>query len=202
MKKITQFNVWLLKAWPFIAIITIAYIHHKILGLVQPDSAELINKFVSSLTQIIGGLIVLYSINSNLGLFKQNNMLLLFLNWLKSFPLFRTIEPISGNGNFTEPCPEISSEVHTGKVCKSLEEKVEEAQRQIDELRNLLYRKENEILTSIRTTELNLKELIYKNQNDINSLNGIVIKTTIGGVNAQIFGVLLVVYGAIFPLLF
>jgi hypothetical protein len=202
MKQITQFNVWLLKAWPFIAIITIAYIHYKILGLVQPDSAELINKFVSSLTQIIGGLIVLYSINSNLGLFQQNNMLLSFLNWLKSFPFFRTIEPRSCNGNYTTPCPEISSEVHMGKVCKSLEEKVEEAQRQIDKLRALLYRKENEILTSIRTTELNLKELIYKNQNDINNLNGIVIKTTIGGVNAQIFGVLLVVYGAIFPLLF
>lgn len=193
---------WLSKAWPFIAIILFASVHYNILRIVPLDTFKIINKYVSSFAQIIGGLIVLFSINSNLGLFEQNNLFQLFLNWIKSFPLFQKFEPISGHANFVMKAPSISSEGHTGVVCKTVEEKIEEAQRQINELRNILYRKESELLTQIRGTEQSLKELIYKNQNDINALNGLVRKTTIGGINTQIFGVLLVVYGAVVPLIF
>ncbi len=171
------------------------------LRLCPPDRVDSINEIVSSVTQIIGGLIILFTINSNLGLFKQNNLIALLFCWLKSFPLFRKIKPITGSVNGTMPVITGSGEGYTSRVCRTLEEKIEEALRQIDELKEIIYRKERELLAKIGTSETNLKKLIDKNQHNLNKLNNLVSKSAVGGINTQIFGVLLVLYGAIFPLL-
>lgn len=194
-----KFINWLSKAWPFILVTLLGALHYNAIKIVPNDKIELLNNTIASFTQVAGGLIVLSSINSNLGLFRQISLLSIFQRWLKSFPYFRRIEKITSSGHCEMPCFTVSSEGHTSNLCNTLEEKIVEAQRQIDELRDIVYRKERELLSKIYQIENNLKNEIYKNQNDIQELNDLVSKSTTGGINTQIFGVLLVVYGAIIP---
>jgi len=184
-----------------VAIIFIGIVHHNILKIFPLDKVDTINKFVSPLMQILGGVIILVNINSNLGLFKQDTLIPMFLNWLKLFPLFRKIRPVTGNINGILPPLSSCFEVHTSQVCKTIEEKVEENKRQIDELRKIVYREEKELLKKISKSESNLKTLIYKNQNRVNKIEKSINKYMVGGINTQIFGVFLVLYGAIFPLI-
>lgn len=201
MNQIKQFTIWLLKAWPFTAIFIIALIHREILKVCSSESAEILNRTMSAFMQISGGLLVLFTINANIGLFEKEGLGLIFINWLKSFPLFRNRKPNTCHVNDILPGFKISAESHSTRVCTTIEEKIEEAQRQIDELRNIVDRKERELLAKVGEVEKNLKKLIYKTQNGINALNGLLTKTTIGGISAQIFGVLLVIYGALIPLI-
>lgn len=201
MNQIKKLINWLLKAWPFIIVFCISLIHHKVLTLCLPDTAEKTNQVISAFMQIVGGLIVLSTINSNLGLFGKDSLLSKPLNWLKSFPLFRESKVVTGSAHITLPGLTCSAEGHSNRVCNTIEEKLEEAQRQIDEIRKILYRKESELLSKINEVEKKLLDPIYKNQNDINTLNGLLAKTTIGSLNTQVFGVLLVIYGAFSPLI-
>ncbi len=101
MNQIKKFITWLSKAWPFIAIIFTATVHFNILKVCRTVDVDTINQYISSFTQIIGGLIILFNINSNLGLFKPtfrtktHNMLKILI--LSSF-LWKKVEnkmPIS-----------------------------------------------------------------------------------------------------------
>lgn len=165
---------WLSKAWPFIIVTFLGALHYNAIKIVPNDNIEFLNKVIASFTQVAGGLIVLSSINANLGLFRQISLMCIFRGWLKSFPYFRRIENITGSGNCEMPCCTVSAEGHTSKRCNTLEEKIEEAQRQIDELRNILYRKERELLSKINQIDNTLKSEVYKNQNDIQKLNDLV----------------------------
>ena len=201
MNQIRKLVNWLLKAWPFIIVFCISVIHHKVLTLCLPDTAEKTNQAISAFMQIVGGLIVLSTINSNLGLFGKDSLLSKPVNWLKSFPLFRKSQGGIGSINGTLSGLTCSAEGHESRVFYTIEEKVEEAQRQIDEIRKILYRKESELLSKINEVGKKLLDPIDKNQNDINTLNGILAKTAIGSLNTQVFGVLLVIYGALSPLI-
>ena len=201
MNQIKRLINWLLKAWPFIIVFCISVIHHKVLTLCLPDTAEKTNQVISAFMQIVGGLIVLSTINSNLGLFGKDSLLSKPVKWLKSFPLFRKSKVVTGSAHITSPMVTCSAEGHSNRVCNTIEEKLEETQRQIDEIRKILYRKESELLSKINEVEKKLLDPIYKNQKDINTLNGLLAKTTLGSLNTQVFGVLLVIYGAFSPLI-
>lgn len=199
MDKTRQLLLWLSKLWPIIVVVLIGLCHYVAIQIVEKNSVDFINKSIASIAQIIGGLTVLVNINQNLGLFNRGNILLSALNFLQSFPFFPKDEPITGRGRIGTSLCQVYGEGHVGKPCTTLEEKINEAQRQIDELRELIYRKESKILSSIKEMDESLKELIYKNQNDINRLKGLVENNVIGGINVQFFGVLLVIYGAAIP---
>lgn len=191
---------WLARAWPFVMLILIASIHYNIINFIPHKNIEMVNKAISAVTQIFGGIIVLISINSNLGLFQSNNLLTLLKNWLKSFPYFKNHQVITCSVNMNAPASSNSGEGHVEQLCNTLEEKVEESMRQIKEIRQLVYRKERELSGQISSVENSLKYKIYENQNQIIQLNGLLSKTAIGGIDLQIFGVLLVIYGAVFPI--
>ncbi|BDD88190.1 hypothetical protein [Desulfofustis limnaeus] len=153
---------WLSKAWPFIIVTFFGTLHYNVIKFVPNDNIEFTNNVIASFTQVAGGLIVLSTINSNLGLFRQISLFSIFQNWVKSFPYFRKIEMITGSARCEMPCFTMSAEGNTSKPCNTLEEKIEEAQRQIKELRDLLYRKEHELLSRISQIDNNLKSEIYK----------------------------------------
>jgi hypothetical protein len=201
MNQLKIFVIWLLRAWPFIVISIIAIFHYEILKLCSQQGAIWFNKIMSAFTQVIGGLIVLSTVNAKLGLFKQKGLLIIFVDWLKSWPLFRHKTDISGQINVIGPMTTVSMEGHVSPKCNTIEEKIEEAMRQIDDLRRIVYRKESELLFKINETDNSLKQLIARTQEDVNKLNGLLTKSTVGGIKLQIFGVLLVIYGALFPLI-
>jgi len=59
----------------------------------------MVNKVTGTVLQVVGGLIVLYSVNANLGLFREQHFGNIIVGWFKSFPLFRKSVTISGTGS-------------------------------------------------------------------------------------------------------
>src|SRR3569623_26407 len=71
---------WLIRAWPVLALFPVFAIH--LLALRQfPEQASLVHKVAGMLLQLTGGLLILYSINDNLGLFRQKSLCTIIRDW-------------------------------------------------------------------------------------------------------------------------
>ncbi|NCD43248.1 MAG: hypothetical protein EOL88_14335 [Bacteroidia bacterium] len=188
---------WLLRAWPFIIISFIAFLHFIVINIISNGDVDFFNKIISSFVQVSGGLVVLSNINSNLGLFGKISLMEIFKCWIKSFPYFRSGKNIKADISCELPFSIISLDGSIVKSCNTLEEKIEDVQRQINELRDAFYIKENEMLKKISQIEYNLRIGICNNKCEIEKLNELVCKSSTGSINVQVFGVLLVVYGSV-----
>jgi hypothetical protein len=79
----------------------------------------------------------------------------------------------TSHGNSKLPKLTSAGESHERRKCNTLEEKIQEAMRQIEELRIILYRKERELLSRIYETDINIRQLINNVQADVDKLNGL-----------------------------
>jgi hypothetical protein len=159
-------------------------------------SNQTINKYLSFGLNISGGLLVIYSIDSNLGLFKKGNLLTLLNKWLKSFPMIKG-EPLVITA---QPC-NITYTAHPARIeltkpPESIEELYRYTQEQISLLRKDLKserRNRDEALNKI-TNEWSSKHTVLNKS--ISEINEQLKSVAIGGVKLQVFGVLLVTYGS------
>ncbi len=198
MKK--QTTIWFVQAWPFIAITVVALFHYYVISYFQEDTGEHINKLFSALMQIIGGLIVLFTINSNLGLFENKGLVAMAISWLRSCPLIKTDKPNIGTMSGELPISQMSAEGHTTSKYENIDEQLQELHKQLNEVRDLVYRKERELKSYIHDQTTELKKDISGNQIEIHKVKGLMHRTIVGGIQWQLFGVFLVIYGAVFPL--
>jgi hypothetical protein len=156
----------------------------------------LLNKLIGALLQLIGGLSILVGINQNLGTFRNHGLLTLVSNWFRSFPLFKkpTIVGFSASilGGAT-----IEAVGRVTKKCRTLEEEIEEMKRQIDDCRNLIYEKEKLQNQRLENLRKEMHSSISGVQVKVDKLSSQVEETTVGGVDLQIFGLILLGYGAI-----
>ena len=95
------------------AIFIIAFFHVKFLEYFPGERSEYINKSFIAILQVIGGLIVLYTINSNLGLFEQKDLAARAFSWLKSCPLFKKPESVTINGSLSPPSLSASGDFYS-----------------------------------------------------------------------------------------
>lgn len=80
---------WLKDGWPLFAFLSVVALHVACLS-VFASHGQCVNKVVGAGLQVLGALIVLASINSNLGLFRNHGLWARFSAWLRQFPgLFR-----------------------------------------------------------------------------------------------------------------
>jgi hypothetical protein len=198
MKK--QTTIWFVQAWPFIAITVVALFHYYVISYFQEDTGEYINKLFSALMQIIGGLIVLFTINSNLGLFENKGLVSMAISWFRSCPLIKTTKPNIGTMYGELPTLKMSAEGHTTSKYENIDEQLQELHKQLNEVRDLVYRKERELKSYIHDQATELKKNISGNQLEIYKVKGLMHRTIVGGIQWQLFGVFLVIYGAVFPL--
>lgn len=68
--------------------------HYLLLNIFLLD-ASLINQSVALLSQIVGGILIMLSINSNIDTLKQESLYILFNKYLKACPLFKQVEIIN-----------------------------------------------------------------------------------------------------------
>lgn len=192
---------WTLRAWPFLVTLLIIFVHQ--FTSTQPCyisltcwSNEAIDKYLSFSLNISGGLLVIYSIDSNLGVFKKGNLIVLFSNWLKSFPLIKR-KPITVTSDF---CISNSiahpARIDLTKPPETIEELYKYTQDQMALLRKDLKterRNRDEALSKMTNEWSSKHSAINKNVSEINDqLKAIAI----GGIKLQIFGVCLVTYGS------
>ena len=102
---------WLMRAWPALALAPVATCHAIALWAVPADSV-FVNKLVGMSLQVIGGLLVLYSLNDNLGLFRSQSLKSAIVGWFKDFP--RAREPIFAYSSTCDGADVTSSECQHG----------------------------------------------------------------------------------------
>lgn len=194
MDKIKLIGRWLLRAWPFLVTGAIMAAHYS-MYLFTPVHIAAINKVAAFVLQVIGGLIVLYSVNQNTGLFRQQNLVNMAAEWFRAFPLIRKSVTLSIDGACIATAGG-EAEFRVTRKCNTIEEKLADLEKQIQECRQLVLDKEKRLKDMIGKVDSSLCEKIAQNVSQIDEVRSLLQESVVGGVTAQVFGVLLVVYGA------
>ena len=147
-----------IKAWPVFSLIPIILIHFLLLNTECINNEYLcynhseINELVSLLMQLTGGLLILISIDSNIGLFKNNTLLGLNSGWYKQRswkkPEFKSV---SATGSIMLPPIQVSGRGHI--VPTTLEEKVELLETKINWLNDDINKNKKELGEKLQTLE-------------------------------------------------
>ena len=180
---------WFWRAWPVIIILVVFNIH---LTLISYFGFCETNKLIALITQLVGGCFILYSIDSNIGIIQNKNLVDIFFEYIKAFPLIKrpvVLGPFTVGANCSA-----SIEVAVTQNPKTIEDTLKYLQKQITE---------NKIDTErrIKSLDKTINQKIGSNQNETKSalleIETKMEKVSIGGIKVQIFGILLMVYGAI-----
>ena len=186
--------VWTLRAWPVLALCCLAGVHFAALRLL-PDIA-LVNKVMGTVMQIVGGLIVLHSVNENLGTFRSQSLPAVILAWFKSFPLVnRTIVVNLKGSTRTATAGSPGASISISAI--GLEARLAEVERQLGEIKAAMQAQEATILRRIKHVKVELSTAIVANELALKRMSNQIEKATVGGFKQQAFGVLLVIYGAV-----
>lgn len=192
---IRRIAIWIWKAWPVLVILFLACAHFQALARF-PNESVLVNKLTGTLMQIVGGLIVLYSVDSNLGLFRNQSLATSVIAWFRECPIFVRSVTVSGNCSASLG---ISGSVSASAIraATTVEERLAEVERRLEELRSEMATKNREIYSHIAEVKLELSSSIASNQSALNKLSEKIEEVTVGGFKQQAFGVMLVIYGAV-----
>ncbi|HNC85174.1 MAG TPA: hypothetical protein PK999_19135 [Nitrospira sp.] len=195
LRSLSALFFWFLRAWPVLSLVPIALAHASAHRFFLAD-AVLVNKITGTVLQVVGGLIVLYSVNSNLGLFRDQHFGKIILGWFRSFPLFRRSVTLSASG-IASATAFGNARVSVRRATSTIEEKVAELERQIEEFRQHVsedFRAANERIAQVHSE---LSTAVATNTATLNHLSSKLELVTVGGFKQQAFGVLLAVYGAV-----
>ena len=120
----------------------------------------------------------------------------MFMNYLRECPLIRrsvVIEAQAGSYGISGA----KAKLTVGRNPKSVEEKLEYLQEQINEVRRDFEEETKELNQKINA---NLKEMntkIEATQTELRTIESKMDEVSVGGIKIQIFGVLLLIYGSI-----
>ncbi|MFH7321581.1 hypothetical protein ACHHRT_13395, partial [Desulfurivibrio sp. D14AmB] len=121
---------WFWRGWPVLAVVAVIFVHLVLLWNLS-EKAESIDKAFSIFSQIIGGLLVIYSINSVVFLIKKNNLFGMFRDYLSELFDKRNVLCIE---NVTQIQAVGSLTVEGYRVPENLEDKILHLQKQIDKI--------------------------------------------------------------------
>jgi len=194
MSKFIQITKWLWRAWPIILLTAFGLIHYS-LCLAFDTHISIINKLISASMQVIGGLIVLYSIDANMGMFKHHGLASIVWDWFGSFPLFKRTVTISAKGNSIgfSSCP---TKLTVVRKCNTIEERLDELERQIEECHKLVHEKSRILNEQVAEVRIEMNTSLSGHGAELKRLSTLIEDSVVGGFKSQAFGVLLVIYGA------
>lgn len=200
--------VLLMKAWPFLYMLLIYLIHKLYLELPCLFNDELkylclsnrdvdVNQFLSFIMQIVGGVIVLYSISSNIYMFKGYGLRTLINNWFGSMISIKSREITLSVDDLMEQQSLSSVAIRTLKKPETIEEAVEQLSKKIKWMQEDQENVNRDIHKKIEFLSVNIE-----NQNQVISsnfvrLNKLIEDLSIGSFKLELFGVMLLIYGSI-----
>jgi hypothetical protein len=172
---------------------------HQIAHILFPSDPVVVNKIFGIPIQLIGGLFVLYSVNANLGLFRNQHLAKLILGWFRSCPLFRksvttTMYASSGNSSGVSFA---STSISVQSAPNTLEDRVIELERQMEEFRTQVSKDMSAVNRRITHVHTEISTAVASNAANVNQLSSRLEIATIGCFKQQTFGVLLAIYGGI-----
>lgn len=186
---------WLVRAWPVLALLPAFVIHWLALQHLG-ESAAAVNKVVGITLQLIGGLLILYAINDNLGLFRGQSLGSMAIAWFKSVPIKRKpviLRPmvLDNTSLFFSPT------VTTSNPPKTVEERVARLEQGLNSLRQEVTEKVALAQRQLLEAKAGFGDRIDSTINQVSDLNKKVEHATVGGFKLQVLGVLLAIYGAV-----
>lgn len=186
---------WLMRAWPVLSLAPVATCHAIALWAVSADSV-FVNKLVGMSLQVIGGLLVLYSLNDNLGLFRSQSLKSAIVGWFKDFP--RVLKPIFAYANILESADATSAIVGTvTHMPNTLQERVTEIERKLAEIQIQIALEVQAINVKIEDTKSDLGNQINETSAKVIDLSKRLEHAAVGGFKFQALGVLFAIYGAV-----
>lgn len=186
---------WIWRSWPIVIPAIFIIIHIYILKIFPGNVSE-INKTVSLVAQITGGLSILYSIDSNIGIIKKLNLFDIIRNYLKEFPLLIKNVTLDIQGSM-HAVTTSNADVTVGRNPQTIEEKIDYLQEQITDLQKDLKDKAKSLDDKIKKETEALKKQIQEIKNEVGKVKQQIEEVSIGGIKIQFFGVMLILYGSI-----
>lgn len=186
---------WFLRTWPVLVPGLLCAAHIAVSAICSIDISDT-NKIISLVLQIVGGLLILYSIDSNIGVVNNNSLFTLFTSWLKSFPLIKRSYTLHADS------VSIKTTVHAAKIRlggpgRTTEERIEYLQKQIKWLKDDLNEEVKRLKGLVAGVEQRTNNEIANIRTAIGSVDQKITAISVGGIGWQVFGVLLMIHGAV-----
>jgi hypothetical protein len=197
---------WLARGWPVLGVLPIILLHllmyygpclGDVAGYSVPcPNGSQINKALALVLQIIGGLLVLYSIDSNLGLFEKGKLMTLGRKWLISHPFAKTeVESISLSDSVNFDTAIVIEDIER-EIPVSLDERVNLLFEYVERLKKDLRMQKELHEKRVKDLEGKLIEKQASLSSSIDEIKNNLESVAIGGLKLQVFGVVLVIYGS------
>lgn len=186
---------WLLRAWPVLALAPFFLVHSLAVHLF-PANVVWVHKIMGLCLQFLGGVLILWSVNDNLGLFRQTSLPKAFFAWVREFPIRRNVVLMAGTGVATASSSAAALSVGR-RPPVTIEERIAELELQVKEVRAEFKEQLVAISGQLEAAKSDLTAKIQSTDGKISSLSERVEKVAVGGFKLQAFGVLLAVYGAV-----
>jgi hypothetical protein len=199
VERIRSFLKWLWAAWPLWLFI-IAISLYKIVGSLFFTTSLKYNFVTGTVFQILGTLSIIVSINQNIELFNQKNIIHKVTQYIKSCPLIRH----TYNLEVQDAIHLMDSSNATLTVrprLRTTKEKLEDLQRQITETNKRISLNEKQLSDQIIDIQKKVNLINNKTEQKVQEVNQRLIITILGGIKLQILGILLVVFGLLLTLL-
>ena len=186
---------WLMRAWPILALAPVA-VFHFIAHQVYPADPVFANKLVSASLQFAGGILVLWSVNDNLGLFRSQSLKSAFIGWFKDYPRVR--EPILAYSSTCDGADATSASVSTvAQIPNTLEERVAEIESKLAEVRTQLTQELQAINVKIEEAKSESSKQISETSTGIANLAERLEHTAVGSFKLLSLGVALAFWGSV-----
>lgn len=185
---------WLKAAWPVWALLPILAGHY--LAVSYLADAVKVNKAASSLLQFTGALLVLISIDQNLGLFRGQSLARSVLAWFRAFPIKRPTVVHSATGALSGSSSMVASAAAVLKP-STLEGRIEALEHELKATRVQVRAEVNRLDARIANAQNDLIRSVDQVGSRVDELAQKLTETAVGGIKLQSFGVLLALYGAI-----
>lgn len=185
------------RAWPLWFFLLGIFIHKQALGLL-PFSDSAIHAGTALGLQLIGGLLVIFSIDQNLGLLNKSRLLGMAKNFALAILNFGKIQEIAlGAAIATAHGLSASAEVVKAKTTKTLEQRVQELEKELGRLDERITEESKKIDKKLDDAMKKIRKQQSDLAQSVNDLRSKLESITVGGVKFQLLGVMYLVHGAI-----
>ena len=198
---ISELLKWIFRAWPVLVEGLLIILHLVALSacldwtFVCFTESE-INELISLFAQLVGGIFVVISIDSNLAVFSKSNLTTVFKNYLAEFPLLkreRKLQPVHSDFTIRVGRPRVK----TSRSPETVEEKLEYLQSQIESLEEHVNASFSDVYNEFTEIRKIHREASENTQQEIAKIANSLRSAALGGINLQLLGVLFVIHGAI-----
>lgn len=188
---------WLKYPWPLHVYPLLIGIHLGILNYFALY-AKVINLWFSTGFQVVGGILILIAIDSNLNIVSNSSIKNSIIKWIKSFPLkpksyTLEVQGIAQSNSFSNARLSVTPKMST------LEEKIDflfQEIKRVDEDRQEIRKEFSE---RVHKSEQKIAELEKSYNFQINEIKSKINAVTIGGIKVEVLGVLCIIYGLFIP---